>query len=181
MYPPEYSRHSAKGTSREMVIRHIPEIPGIAVTMPCKDDTLEIELLKRRWKINFIEKDRKIFEYQHLLHGSNKNITLHHSTVNQYFSYNRHADFAWLDYTGCMCEGTLTALLSTSTPVLAITLAMQRETTLKEVFDKQEREDALIHLFAIARYKEVERLAYKSEVSGQPFCTFILHKTKYNA
>jgi len=181
MYDPKYSKHGAKGTSREMVIRHIPKIPGIAVTMPCKDTTLENELERLKWKLRFIERDKKVFEYQHLLHKSNKNIKLYNTTTAQYFINNRHADFAWLDYTGNICESTITTLMSTSTPVLAITLLMRRESMFKEIFNMMGRDGALKHLFAIARYKEVERLAYHNEDTGSPMCTFILHKMKYNA
>ena len=181
-YDDTISKHVAKGGSREFVIKHIPKIPGIAITMPHMNFIFEKELERQHWKVNFIEREKAVYEYQHLLHGSNKSFKTHHTTVSKYLvNTNEKISYGWLDFTGAMCEDTLLILLATRAPVIAITLAMTRQISFKSVYKDKGDDAGLALLFSLARYKEIERFAYKNEVSGMPFCTFILHKTKYNA
>jgi hypothetical protein len=176
MYPPNYSNLLAKGKARKMVVRHIPEELKNSVTFPCTDTTIESILLKRGSIVNCLERDKKTYEKQQLIEGLNET-NLHYTTALQYFTDNTDIDFAFLDFTGQMCETTLKTLQASKTPVIAITLLTKRERM--PIFKDFKRDDAFKILFGIARYKEVERHAYNNEVSGAPMVTIILHKMKY--
>jgi len=181
MYDPKYSNHEAKGRVRSMLLKHIPKIPGKAVTLPCLNFELEYALLKKDWNVKTIECIKSVYDEQKKICKDIKGLNnFYGSTVDYFRGYRKYVNFAYLDFCSALSADIITTLVNTRAQVIGITLVMRRDHYSLHLLKELGRGAYYVRIFNTHGYVIADRIEYKGE-KGTPMCTFVLHKINHNA